>query len=230
MMHCNLNTFFNSKPREIYRLILFMVCLVQLNMHKRPICNTDVYNYVVELSKKEGPVLAALQEMNVSNNALISPLPDGKLIYNRTPDARAALYFTNGINIVPHPAFMDNDLAVGLWKTKDTIKQVMVASLYCDREYKKVVTPNLKKLVNYCTQSSTELIVFADANSHSSVWGSHKIDDRGLILEQFILHKNLLVLNRGKMPQVWTYHKNGKDSLIDITFCTQNVSQYLHDW
>ena len=124
---------------SILASILGMALIIQLNMQHSKACHTDLCNYIRE-NTKDSVAIAAVQEPWVAGNGSIKKFPERNCIFERNLEYKAqhnwplaALYFTNGINITPVPAFIDRHMATGIWATKDcAIKQIMVTSVYME--------------------------------------------------------------------------------------------------
>ncbi|XP_070518818.1 uncharacterized protein [Cardiocondyla obscurior] len=64
---------------------------------------------------------------------------------------------------------------------------------------------------------SLSIILAGDFNSWSRAWGSRKTNGRGRILEKWTAAKNLVLLNRGRVP---TCVRPQGESIIDLTWAT----------
>ena len=74
------------------------------------------------------------------------------------------------------------DMAVGLIKLDG--KEVMIISLYCD--IKEDQTPDfLKTALDYGEKRGYSILIAADTNAHSNMWG-HETNQRGSKFEEFI--------------------------------------------
>lgn len=63
-------------------------------------------------------------------------------------------------------------------------------------------------------------IIGTDSNSHSTTYGSQRMDLRGRMSEEFIQKHEFLLLNEGGEP---TFERLGFLSHIDLTLCKSNV-------
>ena len=207
--------------------------LAQINLQKKDECNDDLVRYIKDKQVERHSILIGIQEPHISSKKQISFLPDRNLIYHRSNDRpRAALFATNGLNIVPNSAYMDKDMATGLWITKDSrMPYIMVTSVYMDINDKEL-PPRLVNLVEYCRRQKMELLILTDSNSKSPFYGGLESNDRGELMELFILQHNLVVLNRGSLPEVYTYYREeGRVRTIpDVSLCTDGLEQYITDW
>ena len=206
--------------------------IVQQNLHKGVTMSPDLYTYLQEQQLTNPCVIAALQEPHVASGR-VTTFPDRNLIYfrNCTGDEvpRAALYVSNGIKMSPMPAFMDADMATGLWTTNDNdFRNIVVTSIYMAGD--KEVTPLFEKLIKFCRRKRLSYILLGDYNAHTPMWGELKTDERGKIMEDFIMQYDLTILNRGERPHTFTWKRGDKESIIDISFCSRDLKSILQNW
>ena len=113
-------------------------------------------------------------------------------------------------------------MAVGL--TKLDGKEVMIISLYCDIK-EDPVPDSLKAALDYGEKRGYSILIAADTNAHSSMWG-HETNYRGSNFEEFIQDYDLQLHNTGKD---FTFEcKTGK-SVIDVTL-SRNLKLKVEDW
>ncbi len=98
---------------------------------------------------------------------------------------------------------------------------------YMDYTNPEVWPEEFGRLVKYCARTKKKVIVSADSNAHSSFWGSADTNNRGLMLEDFILRNNLAVLNTGSCP---TYNSRGHETVIDVTLCSPELENRITEW
>ena len=93
---------------------------------------------------------------------------------------------------------------------------------------KKVISEELKNLINYCRTHNFQLILGADSNSHSNLWGPEpkRRCTRGEKLEEWILQEGLEIHNVGEIP---TFENKRCSSNIDITL-SMGLDFTLSDW
>ena len=218
---------------SLFALMASGTLISQINLQKKDVCNIELVGYIQEKQLECHSLLIGIQEPNITEKKMVSFLPDRNLIYHRSNDRpRAALFATNGLNLVPNSAYMDKDMATALWITKDDrVPYIMVTSVYMDGT-DKTLPEKLEKLVGFCSREGLELIILADSNSHSPFFGGDETNGRGELMELFILQHNLVVLNRGSLPDVYTYYREeGRIRTIpDVTLCTFGLEDYLSDW
>jgi hypothetical protein len=79
----------------------------------------------------------------------------------------------------------------------------------------------------HCRNHQIDIIIGVDANAHNVVWGSKWDCPRGVTLLDYLATNNLELLNVGNSP---TWEKEDSQDVIDITFCTQNISDNIKNW
>ena len=67
-----------------------------------------------------------------------------------------------------------------------------------------------------------------DANAKSELWHSEVTDDKGMLVEEFVLENSLVVLNRPNNPP--TYMSERGHSNIDLTLATPNLAGKVRSW
>ena len=92
-------------------------------------------------------------------------------------------------------------------------KLVYVCSLYLDITFE-ARKSLFVKLIDWCDSKRIPLVIGADCNAHSVLWGCDESNPRGEALEDLFLTKNLTVMNVGNTP---TFSRLGAESIIDIT-------------
>ncbi len=110
-------------------------------------------------------------------------------------------------------------------------KVVYVTFTNCD------ININLKivlgKLLQYCHTRKVPLLVGADSNAHSSIWGCLENNDRGQDLEDLLDQCELTVLNVGNTPTYFRTEEDGTktESIIDITVTNKFANDInVNDW
>lgn len=143
---------------------------------------------------------------------------------------RTCVALSKSLNAILLPQFCDRDLTVIQIKleSKGNPVKVIMASAYLPYDSRTAPPSNLlEELVNHCKAGSIPLIVGCDANAHHTVWGSSNINSRGTHLLEFIVSKNMEILNKGSEA---TFRNARRSEVIDLTLCTQNFKELVHDW
>ena len=94
---------------------------------------------------------------------------------------------------------------------------LFACSLYCNINYRQVIYPNLRKLMELVNDKQGQLLLMMDSNSHSVLWGELKTNPRGAKFENFIAHHGLVVNNTGTNA---TYFHHNASSIVDVILST----------
>jgi hypothetical protein len=125
------------------------------------------------------------------------------------------------------PQFTNRDITTCLWKTRNiTIPQIYLVSTYWDGSADSIPL-ELRQALDFFIANHKDFILSIDTNAHSQLWGYNRSDNRGEIFEDIIFAYNLHILNTGTTETFFT--KMGK-SIIDITLCSPNLSQFCSNW
>ena len=65
-------------------------------------------------------------------------------------------------------------------------------------------------------------IICGDFNSHNILWGSENTDKNGRLVEEFLLERNLVLLNDGEGTRIDPH--SGKRSCLDLTLISPNLA------
>lgn len=76
-------------------------------------------------------------------------------------------------------------------------------------------------------RTKRHIILAGDFNAKSPEWGSRKEDGRGRRLTEWLAKNNLVVQNKGNKP---TFIRNSQESIIDLTFSTENCKEEIQNW
>ena len=76
--------------------------------------------------------------------------------------------------------------------------------------------------------SAEKVLITMDANAKSEAWYSGTTDEKGTLVEEFMLGNNLTLLNRSNNPP--TYMSASGQSNIDLTLVTPNLIKHVTDW
>lgn len=73
----------------------------------------------------------------------------------------------------------------------------------------------------------SQVLLMGDLNAKSSAWGSSVSDQRGDLLEDWVIQLGLKVVNVGNE---WTCVRQQGGSVVDITLATPGVADRIQDW
>ena len=143
------------------------------------------------------------------------------------PHPRAALLVSNNLNCWKVEKFTNFDMACARIDLPaggtSKIKSFYAASVYFDINDKNVISPKLKKLVEFCKNQQSNLLLFCDSNCHCLLYGNDS-NQRGEVMTQFILNNHLKVLNKGDEI---TYHRWNSATQIDVCLATNDLATYV---
>ena len=77
----------------------------------------------------------------------------------------------------------------------------------------------------YCKFFISNSLICGDFNAHHPLWGGHKIDKRGQIMESLITNSNHVLLNNGQGTHIINAQRT---SPIDLTVVSSNLSANSH--
>jgi len=174
--------------------------------------------------------ISLIQEPWLLKNAVMGLRGCGNLYYTRSESKSRTCVITKGLNATFLPQLSGEDLtAIQLRINLENGRflDVLVGSAYMAYDSKEHPPLLVKKLVAYAEERGLELLLGCDANSHHVAWGSTGINPRGEDLHDFVMGSRLVILNRGTEP---TFLDCRRQEVIDITICTEGVSELVGDW
>lgn len=87
--------------------------------------------------------------------------------------------------------------------------------------------PHIERIFTFANQRRIPIILGADTNAHSPLWGDNRLDARGTQIEDLLLNKNISLLNTGIEP---TFLSTIGSSHIDITGVSDSISHLFCAW
>ncbi|KAL7726469.1 hypothetical protein ACLKA6_001091 [Drosophila palustris] len=154
----------------------------------------------------------------------------GNLIYAYEQQRpRAALLLNKKMTFVPLSQFITEDL-VAVWAKVPTAsgeQEAVLASAYFPGDSSDAPPREVSALVEYCQDKRIRWIIGCDANAHHTVWGSTDVNKRGECLLEFLVSKNISVLNRGDEP---TFRNAIRGEVLDLTICSSNMLAFVSNW
>ncbi len=167
-----------------------------------------------------------LQEPPVNKGRITGMGGGVNLFYDRSSEGpRAAIMALTDLHMWLDSNHTSGDMVTCLLKTQ--VSEIYITSVYMDITYSTVWPPLLQKLVKHCCRKRRELIICADTNAHSSLWGSVDTNTRGEAVEDAIFMNNLTVLNNGSHH---TFYRRNCQTHIDVTMCSQAIGESIHNW
>ena len=162
--------------------------------------------------------IVLIQEPYMKNNVVCINTQNGIILYQQNNGkVRSCILVNQSLKYFVLPQFTDTDevtVKVSLKDENGNFVDIIFCSGYFP--YDAVYDPpshNIINLVDYCNKSGLNLIVGCDANAHNVVWGSSDTNKRGESLMEFLLIKELIVLNEGNEP---TFSNSIRQDVIDL--------------
>lgn len=155
----------------------------------------------------------------------------GELIYDYNSDnVRACIFVKTELHALKLTNLCFRDQAAIKLKLHmaGTETEAVLASTYLP--YDSIQPPpsdELRLLEQHCRLSNQQMIVGMDANSHHTTWGSTDINRRGENLLDFIISKNLEILNQGNEP---TFMTKTRKEVLDITLASPRIKPQITRW
>ena len=130
---------------------------------------------------------------------------------------------TKGITSWKVPQFCSKDIIV--CQTKINNKLTFLVSLYLDCK-----VPSLpKELIDLMRNvGNNDVLIGTDSNAHSTVWNCSSTDNRGDMVNKFLIDNNLSCCNIGNNPTF--INGSGDTSIIDLTIANYRLSQRIRNW
>ena len=122
--------------------------------------------------------------------------------------------------------FVDHDMCTISVKIEG--RDVFLCSLYLDI-LKEVSHPLFLAVIEHCNSHGIPLVIGADTNAHSLLWGSADWNQSGDSLEDIVLTSNLTIVNTGGVS---TFVSTRAESVIDVTMINNSALNHLmvSDW
>lgn len=199
---------------------------IQLNMNK----SQDCQRTLDELFNEETIDFCFLQETPKTGMTLTGAEP-----IKANGESRAQIWIRKSVaanmNYIKLAQFIDKDhAAVQVTITLDgQIRTLILASVYCENNgtNPEPVSSKMKEIRNFATENKYILLICADANAHNVAYGSKRTNARGRILVDWIESSDMCLLNHGDAP---TWKRSNGSSVIDITFCLNEMVKFMHSW
>jgi hypothetical protein len=138
---------------------------------------------------------------------------------------RAAIVVTNNhLDATLLLQLSDGD-AVAVETTKST-KKIIAVSMYFNREHQ--IEHDIRKMERVINHAKhTGLLFAADSNARSTSWHDVRMDTRGKILEEFIMSKQLYIMNDSCYT---TFSNRLGSSNIDLALTNSQLLESFSEW
>lgn len=100
-------------------------------------------------------------------------------------------------------------------------KRISICSLYCPPNTS--VNSLKKDLETLLDQLPKPFLVLGDFNAQNPIWFSDKVDDKGAIIEQILLERDIYFLDKDKNTHYYSYNNQLRSSHIDLSLCSTSL-------
>ena len=180
--------------------------ITQINLHRSHHSKAELDQRLSDIALITEPPLNKRKEPSLSFS--------GYTVHFNANSPRTAIRTNNQLVCNLVPAFSSGDVTTICVQINHD-KHVYVSSVYLDI-LEEIPGDNsmLSQLVQHCQAEEIPLVIGADSNAHSVLWGCVESNQRGEEMETFLETHNLSVLNVGQTP---TFNRNDQHTIIDIT-------------
>ena len=196
---------------------------LQLNLQHKKAANSLLS---VELSQNNIHI-AIIQEPYIFKHSKIIPgLGRNYIAYFHDENATAAIIVRKDLKHTVLSKATTNRMVAIRIHTFD--RSLIIVSCYASLSTASPIPVELEQHWPYFRRLSPNIIVGVDTNCHSAFLGYRKSDNRASTWEEFVVSKNLLILNN---PKAITFENSrGHSSRIDWTISTISASSKLVKW
>ena len=107
-------------------------------------------------------------------------------------------------------------------------QKLLVCSGYMDINYSgKEAYSMLDKVAEFAEKQGCRILIGADSNAHSSLWGCEINNQRGDEMEEWFILNQFAVANVGDTP---TFVTSRAQSIIDITLVSNTLLPMISEW
>lgn len=194
---------------------------LQINLQKSRSNTLDILKHIEEKNID----IALIQEPYMYFNRIVNLNTNWIAVYSKNNNPKSIIIIKRSLQILCLDYLIEENIVV--IKVKDGNREVCIVSIYIPP--KDNIEEYISKLERLCNiNREDEKIIGGDFNAKSSLWYSKSTDDKGELIEEFIVNNNLIVLN--KEGEKYTYDSiHGQDN-IDITLVTEGIENKSRGW
>lgn len=172
------------------------------------------------LIRKYNPTIICLQETNFKNDYCSALRQCNSFHKNRIQAHHASGGAATFIkkNFASQKMYLNTNLEAVAVSVVLASGRISICNVYIPNSY----VLSLKDLEDLISQLPKPFILLGDLNSHHYIWGSHKIDQRGHIIEKLLENHNISLLNNNQ-PTHFNSSYNSF-SAIDLSICSSSVA------
>lgn len=210
--------------------------IVQLNAGKRPdawqqlALNLHDHNIKVALIQ-EPPVKGNIIPKLSPNTEIFCGCPSGDFPLSCILLGKDLVAIANPIILTSFSDDLQTAVRLKIVLQNGNSLNAVLCSIYFPDGNLPLNLENCRKLVEYCSEESLELIIGSYANSHHPFWSDKNIDNRGIEMVDFIQDNNLELLNRGTVSTYYIERTDAiMESCIDLSIATKTISRHISNW
>ena len=199
-----------------------MIEVIQINLHR----SETATNALMDIINKGKTHIALIQEpWTIRNKVTGLNHVNYQLFYANTGSRpRTCIICHKNLCYLLSPELSTSDATV----LKQGNGNVYLASVYLPFDSPTLPpSSELQRLVREAKQRGNEVLVGCDANSHHITWGSTNINKRGQALVEYLNTNDLITLNIGNKA---TFVNKIREEVLDITICSENLINDVHEW
>ena len=206
-----------------------IIKVYQINLNKSPTAQSNLMSELIDF--KDEHFICLIQEPHFARSKPSSignamQAFHGKACNQFWP--RAMIVASKNLNISLIEELTSRDTTCINLHTKD--EELVICSSYQDINLPEVIN-NIDNCVVKAKAINKDLIIGADSNSHSQLWGCESNNHRGDVFEDFIALNNLTVCNWGNKPTFEAPRgQTIAQSIIDITLVTLPLADRVRHW
>ncbi|CAB0040704.1 unnamed protein product [Trichogramma brassicae] len=146
-------------------------------------------------------------------------------VYDTPRTGAAIIGFNKEISIMKMTEFCEADISCA--ELTGSFGTLILVSLYCKYNRKtRIFIRKLKNIVD--ARANREIVICADLNARSPMWGASSTNGNGKKFEQFLAESGLVVLNENRGEP--TFQTVNGSSFIDATFASPGIARKLKLW
>ena len=204
--------------------------VVQLNVARRSVAQQDLYSTMIDNDIS----VALVQEPYTFHSTVPAPNTLKVISCSSESSPRACIVTSSKLSVQNQVQFNSQFVTVCSITLNHSVLNLV--SIYIPprvntRNEIVSIDPFLSKLQEIFSQLKGFTIVGGDFNSHHSLWGSARSDQRGNSICDFLASSNTFLVNSGDDPTFFTT-REGRifKSFIDLTIVSQNLSPFVSSW
>lgn len=200
--------------------------IIQQNLGRRTRATDDLCALMIN----EDIDIAAIQEPHTFQNRVTCPTSLTLISSTSDQRPRSAILLSPRLKVIARTQVTTPDICTSTVTMKSDLLHVV--SIYIPPEDEaNSIEQSLQSLEATMNSLSGLILVCGDFNSHNTVWGSSRSDQRGRLVSDFISSANLHLLNDSESPTFFTNRAGTThQSYIDLTLASTRLLPLVVDW